>query len=127
MGYLVQERKIATIPEAIEVHVAEIVPRHSIQNITLGFPYFTKCSYWPAEQFWSCYIGVPFYVIQWAIENIGQRILSNRTQLLRLPVGGQIARRGGALVSLGREPSGIGFTMPAKARTSNVGGWEGSR
>jgi hypothetical protein len=77
----VQEKK-ATVPDAIEVQVAEIVPRQSKLKGPLGFPYFTRCSYWPADRFWSEYVNVPFRVIEWAIEDVGQRILSDRLQKL---------------------------------------------
>jgi hypothetical protein len=81
MGYLVQE-KIAKNPDAIEVQIAEIVPRPSRLNGPTGFPYFTKCSYWPADRLWSEYIRVPFRVIEWAIEDVGQSILSDRLRSL---------------------------------------------
>jgi hypothetical protein len=78
LGYLVQE-KILRTPETIKVQIAEIVPRPSPSSKgILGFPYFTQHSYWVAEQFWSQYIGVPFEVVEWAIRDIGQRVLADR-------------------------------------------------
>ncbi len=83
MGYLVQE-EILRSPETIEVKIAEIVPRRSSSRGILGFPYFTHRSYWTAEDFWSHYIKVPFDVIEWAIQDIGQHFLADRLrELLR--------------------------------------------
>ncbi len=85
LGYLVQE-KILRTPDTIEVQIAEIVPRPSpsSQGI-LGFPYFTSSSYWIADRFWGEYVGVPFDVIEWAIRDIGQRVLAERLRGL-LPI-----------------------------------------
>jgi len=78
MAYLVQE-KILRTPESIEVQIAEIVPRPSPSSKgILGFPYFTSSSYWTADRFWAQYIDVPFEVIEWAIRDIGQRVLADR-------------------------------------------------
>ena len=84
MGYLVQEM-IGTAPDAIEVQIAEIVPRQPRLNGPLGFPYFTKCSYWLGNRFWTEYIQVPFGVIEWTIEDVGQRILSDQLRKLLPP------------------------------------------
>ncbi len=84
MGYLVEE-EILRSPETIEVQIAEIVPRRSSSRHTLGFPYFTHKSYWTAEVFWSHYIKVPFDVIEWAIQDIGQQFLAERLRELLPP------------------------------------------
>jgi hypothetical protein len=81
LGYLVQE-KIATNPYAIEVQIAEIVPRQSRLTGPLGFPYFTKCSYLEGNRLWDEYIQVPFRVIEWAVQDVGQNFLSERLRKL---------------------------------------------
>jgi hypothetical protein len=81
MAYLVQEM-VGTSPDAIEVQIAEIVPRQPRLNGPLGFPYFTKCSYWLGKRFWTEYIQVPFDVVEWAIQDVGQRILADRLRYL---------------------------------------------
>jgi hypothetical protein len=81
MGYLVQE-EILRSPETIEVQIAEIVPRHSPSKGISGFPYYTHRSYWTAYEFWDNYVKVPFDVIEWAIQDIGQRFLADRLREL---------------------------------------------
>jgi hypothetical protein len=77
MAYLVQE-KVFRDPETIEVQMAEIVPRRTTLKGVYGYPYFTAQSYWSADRFWNEYIGVPFRVLEWTINDIGQELLAVR-------------------------------------------------
>ena len=85
-GYLIQE-KILRNPLQMNVYVAELVPRrYSGYEGQDRYPdYFSSTTYWPSEELWK-FIGVPFDVVQKALEQVAiefrEQLISGLRNLL---------------------------------------------
>ena len=81
-AWLVQER-ITQSPEAINVYVAELVPRRSEWESQDHYPdYFSAATYWSSDQLWR-FIGVPFDVVSIAIREEAQEFRQKLKEGLR--------------------------------------------
>jgi len=70
-AYLVQE-KILRDPKGIQVAVAEVVPRYSEFDPSIGHPdFFSPVTYWKSHDLWGN-IGVPFEVVTAAIHDVAE-------------------------------------------------------